>query len=628
MNPFLLAADVPGLCWLETDLELLAFSPPHRSHPLVVLEALFKGVFEGAGLDGRVVKQLWHCPGLRVQEMDWQAGSRIAVTLQLFGMEAAQIPKWLEQLQARFAPVNRQNFTLSSVSPWRIQHATVAETVRFATDSIDMDFLTPVPLPHVAGRPNTALDDVGFLRLCQTRLRKLFGREAELPPPPQLVTSAWRYWRIEHRSRSQNGNPMFINGCVGRLTLSGPHLAAWLPWLTLFSAVGMGERLSFGQGRFVLTENTAENDAPSSSVPLRLRRPFVLDSDRPGVHLGLDNANLVVSHEHVEEQRIPLMRIASMELHSPCQISTPLLMSCAQQGIPVLLAPPGQPPMVIAGQEAEARRIRGLADHHAGWNSLDEEGRTRLAAGLVDEKLTACAWLVRQRYQPGDNQLLAQIERARSALEHAGNPDRVRGWEGWAARQYHRWLQGHMQGLSDFQRRQHHDSIQDPVNVLLNYSYGLLRNHIACGVRLAGLDPWLGVLHEANGRHEALVSDLMEPWRPYVDRLVLRWIGLRIIQADSFAADDGRLRLVPRARELMVQDFTGMLETAPRGGGPRLVTRIRAMLSSYATAARSGTLANWRVPASSETESMFDEDDEQAQPDIGPAADITGIQTT
>ena len=80
-------------------------------------------------------------------------------------------------------------------------------------------------------------------------------------------------------------------------------------------------------------------------------------------------------------------------------------------------------------------------------------------------------------------------------------------------RHYHRWLQQHVQALGDFAQRRQHGQTPDPVNSLLNYGYALLRHRLACGVRLAGLDPWLGVLHEANGRHEALVSDLIEPWR-------------------------------------------------------------------------------------------------------------------
>ena len=590
----LLASDIPQLSWLEIDLTLTAHAPPRHAHPLVVLEALFKGVFESARLDARQVKQLWHCPGKTVQTLGWQTGSHIPVTLQLFGLEASFISTWEEQLQARFAPINRQNFTLASYSPWRIMHAPATLS---ATSALSLDFLTPVPLPHRPGQPNTALDEAGFVRLCQTRLRKLFGREAVLPPPPLLDTSSWRYWRNEHRSRSQNGHPMFLNGCVGELYLASEYMEDWLPWVALFSAVGLGERLSFGQGRFKIG-TAAPKETTAASVPLQLRRPFLLDSEKRGASLSLANANLVVHHEDVAELKLPLMRIAHIEIHSPCLISTPLLDACAQDGIPLLVAPPGQTPLVIIGREAEAQRNRSLASHHAAWATLGEVAKASLAARLVDAKLAGCVWIIRQRYQAGDHHLIGQIERARQALSRTERLTVVRGWEGWAAKNYHRWLQRHMQALGDFQCRQQHGRIQDPINSLLNYSYGLLRHRLACGIRLAALDPWLGILHQANGRHEALVSDFMEPWRPHVDRLVLRWIRLKIIQPESFDAEDGHVRIKPKVRARLVQDFTRMMEATPRNGGFRLSSKIRQMIISYANAASQGLLSSWQMPES------------------------------
>lgn len=285
------AADLQRLTWLEIDLALVAQAPPRRAHPLVVLEALFKGVFEAARLDPRLVKQLWHWPGAGVDALHWQAGTRIPLTIQLFGLSAEQIPTWLDQLHARFAPARGPNFSLAEVGPWRIARPPDAP----AGTALSLDFLTPVPLPHQPGAPNTALDGAGFQRLCQTRLRKLFGREGQLPPPPELDVSAWRYWRTEHRSRSQGGHPMFLNGCVGPLCLSGPELPPWRPWLGLFSAVGLGERLSFAQGRLLLREAAAAPEPAEPGVaPLRLRRPFVLDAALRGARLSLANANLIM----------------------------------------------------------------------------------------------------------------------------------------------------------------------------------------------------------------------------------------------------------------------------------------------------------------------------------------------
>lgn len=578
------------LTWWEVDLTLIAQAAPCRAHPLVVLEALMKRVFEAAGLDGRQVKQLWHSPGQDVRALSWEAGTPIPLTVQIFNLPAERLAFWQDRLQ--HLGDHAHNFTLHEQSPCRLMRPPAGPAPAAA---YTLEFLTPVPLPHTPGQPNTALDADGFLRLCQTRLRKLFGREGQLPPAPQLDTVHWRYWRLKHRSRSQNGHPMFIHGCLGPLGLSGETLGDWLPWLGLFAAVGLGERLSFAQGRFRLIPHPTLQAAPDPPPPLRLRRPLVLD--QPGAQLTLEQANLVVHHDDQPELKLPLMRLEHIALHAPCLLSTALLEACAEEDIPVLIAAPGQPPVVLAGKQAEAQRYRNLAAHHAAWRHLDDTQRARLGAYLVELKLDGYVWLIYQRYQQGDNQVLKQLARTRQALAWAKQLDAVRGWEGWAARVYHRWLARHMRTLGAFPARRRRDQAQDPVNVLLNYAYGLLRHHLACGVRLAGLDPWLGVLHQANGRHEALVSDLMEPWRPHVDRLVLRLIGLKIIQAESFVPGEDRIVLLPQARQRIVQAFTRMLESPPRNGGPRLARRIRLMLASYAEAANREALADWRLPA-------------------------------
>ncbi|MCX7946635.1 MAG: CRISPR-associated endonuclease Cas1, partial [Hydrogenophilus sp.] len=196
-----------------------------------------------------------------------------------------------------------------------------------------------------------------------------------------------------------------------------------------------------------------------------------------------------------------------------CTLSTPLIEACVRHNIPLMLAIPGQTPVIILGQEGEARRYRRLALHHTALAKLDEAMRARLAARIVEAKLRGYAVVVRQRYQAGDHVLLANLERAMKSLAQTERLAIVRGWEGWFARQYHRWLGRHTHELADFTQRRHRGEARDPINAMLNYGYALLRQRVGVAVRLAGLDPYLGVLHEANGRHEALVSDIMEPYR-------------------------------------------------------------------------------------------------------------------
>lgn len=614
--------DVPDLHWLEIDLTLLAHAPAQRSHPLVVLEGVLKGSFESAGLDARSIKHLWHVPDTSVFDLHWQAGTHIPIRVQLFGMDVAQLPDWQDALQARFEPAARQNFDLVEWGSWRIAHPPAKPAVPLESESYWLDFLTPVPLPHKPGQPNTALNGQSFSHLCQTRIRKLFGREAELPVPPQIDVSLWRYWRVRHASRSQGGHPMFLHGCVGPLHLSGKELAAWESWLALLAEVGMGERLSFAQGRFHFS-TTIPEDPPVSMkpAPLRLRRPYVLNSDMVGAHLRLDNANLVVTHEKVPEQSLPLMRLASLSILAPVQISSTLLHACATEGIPLILAAPGRFPIVVVGQAGEAQRNRTLAAHHLAWARLDETDRAQLAAKLIEAKLAACSLIIRQRYQAGDNAILTQLDRARAALANSNQVGALRGWEGWAARHYYRWLGHHANLLGTLEGRHKRGKAADPINVLLNFSYTLLRHRIAVSVRLAGLDPYLGILHEANGRHDALVSDLMEPWRPFIDRLLLRLINLRVIQANAMQHSDGQLRLSSQARARLVQEFTQLLETTPKSGGVKLAQRIGYSITTYRDTILTGEWDRWQPDSDKNLQTWIEDIDHGALPETMDEAD-------
>ncbi len=60
-----------------------------------------------------------------------------------------------------------------------------------------------------------------------------------------------------------------------------------------------------------------------------------------------------------------------------------------------------------------------------------------------------------------------------------------------------------------------------PPNNLLNYGYAVLRAVVARALVGAGLLPTLGIHHRNKYNAFCLADDLMEPYRPFVDRLVL-----------------------------------------------------------------------------------------------------------
>lgn len=61
----------------------------------------------------------------------------------------------------------------------------------------------------------------------------------------------------------------------------------------------------------------------------------------------------------------------------------------------------------------------------------------------------------------------------------------------------------------------------EPPNNLLNYGYAILRAVVARSLVASGLLPTLGIHHHNRYNAYCLADDIMEPYRPFVDELVL-----------------------------------------------------------------------------------------------------------
>jgi CRISPR-associated protein Cas1 len=96
----------------------------------------------------------------------------------------------------------------------------------------------------------------------------------------------------------------------------------------------------------------------------------------------------------------------------------------------------------------------------------------------------------------------------------SGDPD---NYEGRAAAYY--WQNIFPKNITFFRGRN-----GEPPNNLLNYGYAILRAIVARGLVSSGLLPTLGIYHRNKYNAYCLADDIMEPYRPYVDQLVLQII--------------------------------------------------------------------------------------------------------
>ncbi|SDE53493.1 type II CRISPR-associated endonuclease Cas1 [Riemerella columbipharyngis] len=87
--------------------------------------------------------------------------------------------------------------------------------------------------------------------------------------------------------------------------------------------------------------------------------------------------------------------------------------------------------------------------------------------------------------------------------------------EGIAAQHYWKYLIS-----TDFLRERFGES----PNPFFNFGYAMLRSIVARAIVETGLMPVLGIFHRNKYNAYCLADDMMEPYRPWVDQLVMQWI--------------------------------------------------------------------------------------------------------
>jgi len=143
--------------------------------------------------------------------------------------------------------------------------------------------------------------------------------------------------------------------------------------------------------------------------------------------------------------------------------------------------------------------------------------RRRLWTQIVQAKIRAQGSLLKE-LRGSDGGLIASAARVRS-----GDPDNL---EAQAARRY--WGLIFAEPGDDKPRfRRGADPLESgpDQNRHLDYGYTVLRASVARAVCAAGLHPSIGLRHHNRYDPFGLAADLMEPFRPLIDRRVASWIA-------------------------------------------------------------------------------------------------------
>jgi CRISPR-associated protein Cas1 len=190
------------------------------------------------------------------------------------------------------------------------------------------------------------------------------------------------------------------------------------------------------------------------------------------------------------------------------------------------------------------------ADLRAAQIKASEDSRMKfsVARSLVQAKiarnLQVLDWLA-QRYDIERQLRLARHEafrigRARSVMD-------LRTVEGRVALRYWQAYASVIPECFDFRGRMttsHQNNASDPVNLALNYAYGVLEGECRAAINTVGLEPSLGFLHETSyyQTKQSLEYDLQEPFRWIADVTVMDAFESGVLDLPDFyfTGDDYR----------------------------------------------------------------------------------------
>ncbi|MBE3577802.1 MAG: CRISPR-associated endonuclease Cas1 [Limnochordales bacterium] len=275
-----------------------------------------------------------------------------------------------------------------------------------------------------------------------------------------------------------------------------------------------------------------------------------------GTSLRKKSERVVIKLPDKRVEEVPLRRVRQITVASRgVAFTSDLVESCARHGVPInFISAIGEPLARISSPAENAT----AATRREQVRAYDDRRGLRIVVEMVASKMfnqmKIITYFTRKPDRIADDEeikgLCGRIAERIEALHQleGQNIDEVRdevlSLEGGAATAYWQAVGLLLRERLPFPGREHRGAT-DPVNVMLNYGYGILYHQAWSALVRAGLDPYAGFLHTDRSGRPSLVLDFVEEFRqPLVDRVVIS-LALRGFCPEL---EDGRLSDSSRKR--------------------------------------------------------------------------------
>ena len=140
------------------------------------------------------------------------------------------------------------------------------------------------------------------------------------------------------------------------------------------------------------------------------------------------------------------------------------------------------------------------------------------------------------------------------------------GYEGNAGKIYYGVLSELIPKEFSFEGRSMQPA-KDEFNTLLNYTFGILYSKVEKACIIAGLDPYIGILHSDNYGKKSLVFDIIENYRHLASRTVFALFTQKKINKNFFIKYSNGIALNKEGKQTLIEAFYHTLEKKIRYNG-------------------------------------------------------------
>lgn len=232
-------------------------------------------------------------------------------------------------------------------------------------------------------------------------------------------------------------------------------------------------------------------------------RDHIVEIETEGMHLSASRGFFIISNKSQEVGKIPLDDIQAVIIAvQGASITSKAMTALAERGIPTIISGEKYLPQALVwpvqGNHLVSRRIQMQL-------ASPKPLKKRLWQSLIKLKIAAQAQVLERN---GHQAAATRLKKLQKQVLSGDS----KGAEAIAAKYYWTTLFGpdYTRGSADY-----------PVNAFLNYGYAILRSSVARATVAAGLHPAVSVFHTNRFNPFCLVDDLMEPFRPIVDQVVI-----------------------------------------------------------------------------------------------------------